>query len=62
MGRGVPLTQEPNGRFAVVTREGHEFLENPAFLLAAGSKVPAPPTLHKLPYTYGVIGSSRELR
>ena len=46
------MTKKPDCRFALVPGEGHEFVEAPAFLLAAGLQVPRPPTLHKLPCTH----------
>jgi hypothetical protein len=49
--RFSPVPQEPDGRLAVVTGEGHELVEDPALFLPAGAKIPWPPGFHQLGYT-----------
>ena len=45
------VLKKPDGGLAVVTGEGHKFVQNQSFLLAAGLKVPELPGFHKLGYT-----------
>ena len=45
------VAKKPDGGLAVVTGEGHKFVQDKGFLLAVGLKVPRPPGFHKLGYT-----------
>jgi len=45
------VSKESDGGLAAVTGEGHEFVQNRSFLLAASLKVPGSPGFHKLGYT-----------
>jgi len=44
------ISKKPDGGLAVVTGEGHKFVQNQSFLLAAGLKVSGPPEFHRLGY------------
>jgi len=44
------VSEKPDGELAVVTGEGHKFVQNQSFLLAAGLKVPGPPEFHRHGY------------
>ena len=48
----VAMAKEPERRLTVVAGEGHELIEDSAFLLAACPKVPGSPALHQFPYTH----------
>ena len=45
------VSKKPDGGLAVVTGEGHKFVQNQGFLVVAGLKVPTLPGFHKLGYT-----------
>jgi len=44
------VSKKPDGGLAVVTGEGHEFVQDQSFLFPTGAKMPRLPGFHKLGY------------